>query len=183
MLPGLLGQDRGAPSCPPLPRRRARAHPAPSCGSTYANSAPAGLQLKLDGLGPTRAFGAVSMRAVDGARALLRGREAQRGQDRQHQVMAGRVRVVGAGICREAGGLQLFADLGPDLGPISVLAVAGGQLALRHLDGRVPLRARAAEADAPVQIDLPFGVLARSTVWNVSPACCGSSSWLQVAAG
>ena len=27
--------------------------------------APAGLQLKLDGLGPTRAFGAVSMRAVN----------------------------------------------------------------------------------------------------------------------
>ena len=73
--------------------------------------------------------------------------------------MARRIGTLCASICREAGGLQLFAHLGPDLGPIGIFAVARGQLTLRYFDGRIPLRARAAEADAPLQIHPPFSAL------------------------
>ena len=73
--------------------------------------------------------------------------------------MAGRVRVKCAGLGREAGGAQLFVDLGPGLGPVRIFDITRRKLAFCDRDRGIALGTRAAEADTPVQINLSFGSL------------------------
>ncbi len=86
-------------------------------------------------------------------------RKAQSRQDLKLEIMARRIHVARAGVRGEAGEFQLLVDLGPAFGPIGVLGVARGELALRHLHGRISLRTCAAEAHAPLQLDLTLGSL------------------------
>ena len=158
MLPGLWAGSRST-FLSPVAASYSQSTSSSPCASTYANSVPTGLQLKLDGLGPTRAFGAISIRGV---MALVLG--SGDGKLNVARTASTRSWLAGSALLVRASAEKLVVSSSLPIWvqtsvPSAFLAVARGQLALRHLDRRVPLRARAAEADAPVQIDLPFGAL------------------------